>query len=68
MALGQRIRKLRIQRNIDQKQFAFDCGVSRTQLHLIEKGAGNPRLGTLMKIAESFEMSFSELVSLDDHT
>ncbi|MCF8276962.1 MAG: helix-turn-helix domain-containing protein [Flavobacteriales bacterium] len=59
--LGVRIRTLREQRGIDQKQFAFDCEMSRTQLHLIEKGEANPRISTFMKIAKGFEMGLIEL-------
>ena len=53
--LGTRIRKLREKKQLDQKQFAFNCEISRTQLHLIERGMGNPRLATLIKIAEGLE-------------
>lgn len=60
-SLGVRIRTLREQRGIDQKQFAFDCEMSRTQLHLIEKGEANPRISTFMKIAKGFEMGLIEL-------
>ncbi|MCF8459865.1 MAG: helix-turn-helix domain-containing protein [Flavobacteriales bacterium] len=35
--------------------------MSRTQLHLIEKGQANPRIETFMKIAKGFEMSLIEL-------
>lgn len=59
--LGLRIRMLREQRGIDQKQFAFDCDISRTQLHLIEKGEANPRIYTFMKIAKGFEIGLIEL-------
>jgi putative transcriptional regulator len=65
LELGERIRQLREQRGIDQKQFAFDCDMSRTQLHLIEKGQANPRIHTLMKIAKGFEMSLIELFASD---
>ena len=61
LKLGSRIRKLREQRGVDQKQFAFDCDISRTQLHLIEKGEGNPRIATFMKIAKGFEMGLVDL-------
>ncbi len=60
--LGARIKQLREEREIDQKSFAFDCEIGRTQLYMIEKGKTNPRLLTLMKIADGLEISISELL------
>ena len=59
-AIGLRIRHLRLAKGIDQKGFAFDCEISRTQLHHIEKGEVNIRLGTLNKIAIELEVSLEE--------
>ncbi|KAB1155304.1 helix-turn-helix transcriptional regulator [Tenacibaculum aiptasiae] len=63
--LGARIKQLREEKGIDQKSFAFDCEIGRTQLYMIENGKTNPRLLTLMKIADGLEMSVSELLSTD---
>lgn len=60
--LGARIKQLREARGIDQKAFAFDCEIGRTQLYMIENGKTNPRLLTLLKIAEGLEISVSELL------
>jgi len=60
--LGARIKKLRETKGIDQKSFAFDCEIGRTQLYMIENGKTNPRLLTLKKISDGFEMSVSELL------
>jgi len=62
--LGIRIKELREGIGIDQKSFAFDCEIGRTQLYMIENGKTNPRLLTLMKIANGFEMSVDELLKL----
>ncbi|MEM9000605.1 MAG: helix-turn-helix transcriptional regulator [Bacteroidota bacterium] len=62
--LGAKIKQLREEKEIDQKSFAFDCEIGRTQLYMIEKGRTNPRLLTLMKIADGLGISISELVSL----
>jgi transcriptional regulator with XRE-family HTH domain len=61
--LGQRIKKLRTERELDQKSFAFDCEISRTQLYMIENGKTNPRVLTLMKIAEGLNMTIEELLA-----
>ena len=60
--LGAKIKQLREGKEIDQKSFAFDCEIGRTQLYMIEKGRTNPRLLTLMKIADGLEISVSELL------
>ncbi|MEL6974687.1 MAG: helix-turn-helix transcriptional regulator [Bacteroidota bacterium] len=60
--LGQRIKTLRMERGFDQKSFAFDCDIGRTQLYMIENGKTNPRLLTLLKIATGFEMTLEEFL------
>lgn len=60
--LGAKIKRLREEKGIDQKSFAFECEIGRTQLYMIEKGKTNPRLLTLMKVAEGLEISVSELL------
>lgn len=60
--LGAKIKRLREEKEIDQKSFAFDCEIGRTQLYMIEKGRTNPRLLTLIKISDGLEISISELL------
>jgi len=60
--LGAEIKRLREEKGIDQKSFAFDCEIGRTQLYMIENGRTNPRLLTLKKIADGLEISISELL------
>lgn len=62
--LGSKIKGLREEKGVDQKAFAFDCEIGRTQLYMIENGKTNPRLLTLMKIANGLEISLYELVDL----
>ena len=62
--LGVKIKALREERGLDQKAFAFDCEIGRTQLHMIENGKTNPRMLTLMKIANALEITLSKLVDL----
>lgn len=63
--LGIRIKELREARNLDQKTFAFDCDLGRTQLHMVENGKTNPRLLTLIKIANALEISISKLLDFE---
>ena len=62
--LGARIKSLREEKGLDQKAFAFECEIGRTQLHMIEKGKTNPRLLTLMKTAKGLEVSLGVLVDI----
>jgi transcriptional regulator with XRE-family HTH domain len=62
--LGVKIKALREEKGLDQKAFALDCEIGRTQLHMIENGKTNPRLLTLMKIANALEISVSKLLDL----
>ena len=63
VALDLRVKRLREEKGIDQKSFAFDCNIARTQLHHIEKGEVNMGLLTLKKIAQELEISLDELLS-----
>lgn len=60
--LGLKIKQLREDKGFDQKSFAFDCEIGRTQLYMIENGKTNPRMLTLMKIAKGLDLSVDELL------
>jgi len=60
--LGLKIKELREAKGMDQKAFAFECEIGRTQIYMIENGKTNPRLLTLMKIAKALDVSVDELV------
>lgn len=62
--LGAKIKRLREEKGVDQKAFAFDCEIGRTQLYMIENGKTNPRLLTLMKIANGLEISLDNLLKV----
>jgi transcriptional regulator with XRE-family HTH domain len=62
--LGAKIKQLREEKSIDQKSFAFDCGIGRTQLYMIENGKTNPRLLTLMKIANGLDVGVDVLLKI----
>jgi transcriptional regulator with XRE-family HTH domain len=59
---GKRCRKLRHQAGLSQLDMVRDHGFSLSHYQKIERGALDPRLSTLMKLAKSFGMSVSELV------
>ena len=63
--VGSKIKVLREAKNLEQKAFAFDCEIGRTQLYMIENGKTNPRLLTLMKIADGLGITVSELLNVE---
>lgn len=61
--LGQKIRSSRLERDLSQEKFSDICGLHRTYLGGIERGERNPSLENLVKIAEAFQITLSELFS-----
>jgi len=59
---GKRCRKLRHQAGLSQLDMVRDHGFSLSHYQKIERGSLDPRLSTMLKIAESFGISISELV------
>ena len=63
---GERVRKLRLARNMSQEELAFKAHVHRTYLGGIERGERNPSLKNIGAIAKALEVTVSQLVSFDD--
>ena len=71
--VGDRIRSLRTERGLSQESLAYQAGITKNQVQLIEAGrsagrdgvAGpsNPKLGTLVGLAHVFEMTVSEFLA-----
>ena len=49
--LGANLRNLRTAKGWSQEQFAFEAGIHRTYISDLERGARNPTIGMLEKIA-----------------
>jgi len=56
MKLRNRIRVLRAEKEISQKELAEVIGVSRQTVNSIEKGKFNPSVITALKMAEYFDV------------
>lgn len=63
--LGNRIRKLREERNITQQNLAEMCNIEKSNMARIEAGRTNPTLLTMYKISSSLNVSLAELVDFD---
>lgn len=61
--IGEKIKNVRTQNNITQKQLGEYCGVSEQVIRSYEKGYRTPKISTLSKIANHLGMSTVELIS-----
>jgi transcriptional regulator with XRE-family HTH domain len=60
--LGENIRRLRQSLKVSQDAFADRCGLHRTYLSDIERGARNVSFGSLLKLARGSRTTISELM------
>jgi transcriptional regulator with XRE-family HTH domain len=58
---GQRVRKLRLQRGLTQRQLAELAGCETLLISRYERGAGLPNLDTLVALAGALQVSTDEL-------
>ena len=65
MTTGERIKLLRIQRSMTQKEVAQKCGMADSAIRKYESGKIEPKLGTLIKIATALNVNVSELLELE---
>ncbi|MFT3860100.1 helix-turn-helix domain-containing protein [Micropruina sp.] len=71
--LGATLRRLREERGLSQESLAFRAGITKNQLQLIEAGrssgrrdatgSSNPRLSTLVGLAEVLGLSVSRMLA-----
>ena len=64
--LGERIRQLRLARNLTLKQVGDKAKVSPTHLSEIERGKTSPTVGALVRVALALGQEPSQLVGEDD--
>jgi transcriptional regulator with XRE-family HTH domain len=62
LALSERIRSLREDREWSQEEFADRCGLHRTAIGFLERAERNPRLDTLLILAKGLDITVSELL------
>ncbi|NLC77487.1 MAG: helix-turn-helix transcriptional regulator [Clostridia bacterium] len=62
MELGQRLKRLRMQKGMTQEQLAEVIGISRSALSMYELNQREPDLSTLIAIADYFSVSTDYLL------
>lgn len=60
--LGQNIKRLRLERGLSQEAFAHEAGLHRTYVSDIERGARNPTITVLEKLAKPLGVPASALL------
>jgi transcriptional regulator with XRE-family HTH domain len=61
LAFGITLRRQRKIRNKSQEMLAFDAGLDRTYISLLELGQRSPTLNTIFKLCDALNITFSEL-------
>lgn len=61
---GDRIKQLRLQKNISQEKLSFLTGFHRTYIGMIERGERNISISNIAVFAKVFELNISELTDL----
>ena len=59
---GQRVRSIRMAKNISQEKLALSCNLDRSYMGRIERGEANPTLDRLYEIARALEVQPCDLL------
>lgn len=60
--LGRNVRRLREHKGLSQEAFAFEANIHRTYISDIERGARNPTITVVEKLAVALGVTASELL------
>lgn len=60
--IGEKVKQLREEQNLSQRQLAFETGTSETQIRRIEKGQINTGISTLIAIAKALNIHPRQLL------
>lgn len=60
--LASNLRQLREAKGLSQEKFAFDAGIHRTYVSDLERGARNPTITVVEKLARALGVTASDLL------
>jgi len=63
LTFGVRLRELREERGLSQRELAKSCGIANTTISLIEKGKISPSLSSIKKILDGLSVTLSDFFS-----
>ena len=64
IAFGQVLRELRKEAGLSQEQLAFEAGVERNFVSLIERGINQPSIRVIFKLSAALQILPSKILSL----
>ena len=64
--LGQRVRRLRLLKNLTQARLAEDIGLSTNYISQIETGIASPTFETLVKLTQGLETTLKDLFDFSE--
>lgn len=64
VAVGNRIRDLRKERNISQEELANEADIPLSQIGRIERGETNPTISTLYAISNALDINLKTLLDI----
>ncbi len=59
--LGERIREIRVKKNMSQNDLAIECDFEKASMSRIESGQANPTVRTLYKICKALNIKMVDL-------
>ena len=59
---GQRVRSIRVAKNISQEKLALSCNLDRSYMGRIERGEVNPTLERIYEIAQALDVTPGDLL------
>ena len=67
MPTGAKIKEIRKQKGLTQKQLGDLCGMADSAIRRYENGHANPKIETLKKIASALEVSLDSLLPFEEY-
>lgn len=64
VAFGKVLRQLRKNANLTQEELAFEVGLQRTYISILELGQQQPSISTIFKLAKSFNKTAGQIMDL----
>ena len=61
--VGRNLKRIRKERGMSQEELAFESGLHRTYISGIERGARNPTVVILARLAKTLQVSVDQLVT-----
>ena len=62
--IGKIIKSLRIKRGMSQEDLAFECGVDRSYISMIEVGRNEPSISKIFDLCEGLRIKPSDFIRL----